>query len=292
MVSDSPGTTTEQCDELTSFLTSMQDTSSTQKDAHVSADETESDDALSDVSAASYESDVFHVETMAVESRQHLTEQDLDLQRIRNLVAHIRDRPLLPMDPRQPGQVFTDIDSGIALPLAHCAMICDDGQACTWADPGLDPLSNNEDYGHVASLRQHLLTYHNFIFRDALGPEVPMKQYMDYYEEACKEKERQRVPLVGLSVDRRTLRHLQEVLQPKSVQCLMCFVCSEKHLCIRDMDRDGRIVNKGDIAYHTIGAFNEHACQDTADRKFTENLDFKTYCDRYASKSKLSLIHI
>ena len=130
-------------------------------------------------------------------------------------------------------------------------------------------------------------TYHKFIFRDALGPEVPIKQYMDYYEEACKERERQHVPSVGLSVDRRTLRHLQEVLQPKSVQCLMCFVCSEKHLCIRDMDRDGRIVNKGDIAYHTIGAFNQHACQDTADRKFTENLDFKTYCDRYACKSKV-----
>ena len=158
-------------------------------------------------------------------------------------------------------------------------MVCNNGLPCTWADPGLHASSGPVHVGHLASLKRHLLIKHGDIFFSVLGPEVSTASYMDDYEEACKEKERQHVPSVSISVDRRSLLDLQEVLQPDSVQCLMCFVCSERHLCIRDMDRDGKIVGKGDIAYHTIGELNRHANTDVADRKFKENLYFKTFCD-------------
>eukprot|EP00973_Karenia_brevis_P089219 12372880-Karenia_brevis.AAC.1 len=69
------------------------------------------------------------------QTRSQLTEQDADTERIKALAGHVRDRPLLPMDPRRPEAVFTDIDSGIALPVAHCAMVCANGHSCTWADP-------------------------------------------------------------------------------------------------------------------------------------------------------------
>ena len=257
-----------------------------QNDTGGNDEEASSADTLSNVSDASEESDVFHVEAMPLKGRVHVTEQDGDIRRIEALAKHIRDEPRLPLDPRRPDQVFTDVTSGIALPVAHCAMVCSNGKRCTWAETGMKTLVDAQPISHVAALRCHLLKEHADLFQEALGSEIAKEEYLDYYEEACKVKERQGVPTVGLSVDRRVLSHLQEVLQPDSIQCLMCFICSERHLGIKGIDRHGTQGDVGDIAYHSLGEFESKSERDGRDGVFRENLDFGIYCKRYASADR------
>eukprot|EP00973_Karenia_brevis_P084158 11678466-Karenia_brevis.AAC.1 len=70
-------------------------------------------------------------------------------------------------------------------------MICVNGKSCTWATPSNDGPLGNKSAGHVQALRQHLLNEHATIFKDILGSDIARSQYLDYYEEACKEKDRQ-----------------------------------------------------------------------------------------------------
>ena len=48
---------------------------------------------------------------------------------------------------------------------------------------------------------------------------------MDLYEEAIAIKERSQFPLVGPSVDRRTIELLLQSYNDDSVRSLVCFVC-------------------------------------------------------------------
>ena len=68
----------------------------------------------------------------------YVTEQDADIRRINSLAEKIRDEPRLPLDPILPDEVFNEITSGIALPLAHCALKCSNGKLCTWVETGMN----------------------------------------------------------------------------------------------------------------------------------------------------------
>ena len=53
--------------------------------------------------------------------------EDAELARIDRLMERLRARPLLPCAPRDPSRAYIDLDSGVRLPLLHCAF-----HGCTW----------------------------------------------------------------------------------------------------------------------------------------------------------------
>ena len=50
---------------------------------------------------------------------------------------------------------------------------------------------------------------------------------MDYYQEAIAYTERRNIPMVGPSVDRRTLALLVKDYNDHSIRNLVCFVCAQ-----------------------------------------------------------------
>ena len=135
-----------------------------------------------------------------------MTEQDADLERIQRLANLLRPCPRLPTDPTVPEQDFKDLDSGVALPLAHCAF-----RGCTAVLTPDAETSTRKGTSHVAWLQQHLVSAHASQFREAFGALVPRNEFLDHYEEACKEQDRRGIPQTGVSLDRRVLAHLREV---------------------------------------------------------------------------------
>ena len=89
---------------------------------------------------------------------------------------------------------------------------------------------------HIAWLRHHLRTAHAAQFREACGEAIPQIEFLDYYEEACKEQDRRGIPHTGASLDRRILAHLREVYTDEKVMTLVCTVCAEKSLYLRGYD--------------------------------------------------------
>ena len=116
-------------------------------------------------------SDMFHVSALPEEERSWCTEQDRDLSRVERLAKHLRERPLLPLDPQDPEKVWSDTRSGVCLPLAHCAF-----RGCTWTLQKLVKAPSGLISSHVSLLNDHLLLKHREQFREACGKEVKMHE--------------------------------------------------------------------------------------------------------------------
>ena len=126
--------------------------------------ESSSDDGeLSGESAA--ESDMenmFKVEALPLAARGWITEQDIELDRVRQLAGFLRDQPLLPPHPNDSNGLRTLddlslLDAGVRLPFAHCAF-----KNCTWhvVSGGRPPLFRGGAWRGEAPesrLRQHIL---------------------------------------------------------------------------------------------------------------------------------------
>merc|ERR1712023_536440 len=67
--------------------------------------------------------------------------------------------------------------------------------------------------------------------------------------EAVAVKERANIPRVGVSLDRRALQNVGEVLKPQRVSVLMCFVCGCKHIHYSGFDMFGNPCQKGKIHF-------------------------------------------
>jgi hypothetical protein len=67
------------------------------------------------------------------------TREDTILDRIDELAARLRDKPLLPCDPRDKNEAYMNLQSGVRLPLLHCAF-----KGCTWSAD----LENNTTIRH------------------------------------------------------------------------------------------------------------------------------------------------
>ena len=146
-----------------------------------SSEESEHDqeiESLSDSSADSDASDFLHVSALPPEQRSWCTEQDAELSRVQRLAHLLRPRPRLPLDPSDLSKEFEDLDSGVALPLAHCAF-----RGCTWMHLEELPEMNGETVSHVHLLNEHLKHAQVREFASACGLSVPPEEFLDYYEE-------------------------------------------------------------------------------------------------------------
>ena len=96
------------------------------------------------------------------DTKDFVTPEDEGLGRVDRLAAHLRQHPLLPLDPRSPGDAYTDIDSGVRLPLLHCGF-----KDCTWTRD----VSGPDDglllhWGPEWTLFTHLVDKHGDEFRE------------------------------------------------------------------------------------------------------------------------------
>ena len=90
-------------------------------------------------------------------------------------LAHLlRPRPRLPLDPEDHSKEFEDLDSGVALPLAHCAF-----RGCAWMHLDDFPQKDGETVSHVYLLHEHLQHAHLRDFASACGPTVPVGEFLD-----------------------------------------------------------------------------------------------------------------
>ncbi len=263
-------------------------------------------------------SDCFHA---AVEpDASWTTLEDLELEKARRVALLLRDKPLLPpMPPAMhdtipPGASWLDVRSGVKLPAAHCAFVGADGRQCDWVGQCSDDIVE-----HVVNVhRQEVLRIADEVDETALvngrpwnknfhGADKTMlksvvyslqnpcfrRLIMSYYEEAIATKERQGVPTIGPSIDRRTAGHLREVYQSAKVRSLICFVCAQIH---PETPLPGSSIQMRQVFIDPAGELNakqfldEHTEQPMPNyvyvsaQAFLANLCRRTYRERFVEK--------
>ena len=243
-------------------------------DGERSEDAEDNDKELDEFSDISDNSDIFHVEVLP-DGQYVETREDADLRVIRALSEKMRKFPLLPPCPEDPTKSFEDVASGIRLPTLHCAMT-----NCTWS---LEcPMA--EHWQMEWQLYTHLRAAHRDEMSEVFarckeenrdGGFVPV---ISYYVAAVSEREREHMPLIGPSVDRRTLALLSRLANSTTIQSMMCFCCAQLGTHVRSWDRmyrcgqhgvGGRHVghnySKGDICMFTVEesllAYHEQDCE-------------------------------
>ena len=188
---------------------------------------------------------------------------------IQEICDMIRADPLLPLHPLSTNEKVDDVDTPLLWPSWHCPF-----QGC--AECGLvrhenpvehkNVLKNNilpetnsarELWLHIWGQNFHIGKHRMQLARvvDRIFPELVRREQLrmrmahSFLEEAIAEKCRSAVELVGLARDRRTLNHMQEVLQGDNCKTLMCFICNSKHVYYRGIDALGNEYNAGRIDY-------------------------------------------
>ena len=87
-----------------------------QTDNNVDIEEDNDADDFSDISS---DLDIFHARVDP--DKSWTTEEDLELAGIDVIKERLRDRPLVPPRPGDPSADFLEVESGVKLPLLHCA---------------------------------------------------------------------------------------------------------------------------------------------------------------------------
>ena len=121
-----------------------------------------------------------------------------------------------------------------------------------------------------------------------LKEQARMRLAHSFLEEAIAEKCRGAVELVGMARDRRTLNHIEEVIQGDNCKTLMCFICNSKHVYYRGLNAFGEEYNAGRIDYrnkeldraHLKNLFAEARSEDSF---FDKNLCAKRYKQNYGA---------
>ena len=201
------------------------------------------DESLSDVSS---DSDGFNVS--CANSPKEQTPQDVDLAHIGRIKNMLRRYPLLPPKPGDSTEDFMDVHSGVKFPVLHCAF-----SGCSWTR---DLKQHEIAKVQHNSLEHYLINHLNDAHRDEMAlPETlsPATRQGDwdmlaYYTAAVAERERERMPVIGPSVDRRTLRLLNAVCNSSTVCSLACFCCCQ----VRTRVESWEAVNASDIMLHKV----------------------------------------
>ena len=121
-----------------------------------------------------------------------------------------------------------DVDSGKRLPVCHCAF-----RGCGATTSYLDPTSH---WSSEKWLFEHLKACH----ADKEMLEVSQARcqgarhesemtLLAYYMAAVRARERDHMPLLGPSVDRRSLAMVNKLCQDSTVQALVCCICAQVH---------------------------------------------------------------
>ena len=172
------------------------------------------EDALSDVSS---DCDLFDAQCYPGATWQ--TEQDEELECIEAIACHLRSHPLCPPHPEDPWQSWTDVDTGMKLPDMHCAFA-----GCSWTGT----LCNSGDMLQAHICNSPPECPGAFVWPRVLkGQQHNRSMRMDYYVAAIEEKERQKMPDVGTSIDRRSFAFLQHYTGSHAIHSLICFICAQ-----------------------------------------------------------------
>ena len=168
--------------------------------------ETATSDAESseDFSDISDDSDLFHLTVDP--AKNWTTEQDRDEEKICYIAKLLRRDPFVPPDPADAAaeEDWDGAQSGAALPRAHCAF-----RGCTWVTDV--PVWEE-------ALRRHVEERHT----DAMNLEGrDARDAYDFYEAAIERQAQQRMPTVGVSIDRRSLRHVTDTFNDENVYSLV-----------------------------------------------------------------------
>ena len=249
---------------------------SNRNSTHVKLEETSSNSSLSagsdteDFSDISDDSDIFHLCVNA--NKDWTTEQDRDAEKIMEIATLLRRNPFVPPDPsdERAERDWEDVQSGVALPRAHCAF-----RGCRWVDDSKEDWEENLRW-HVK--KEHLKSM-KLLERDT-------KDFYDFYEAAIQHRAQERMPTIGVSIDRRSLRYVTDTFNDHSVYSLICFVCAQTrtHTGLLSRRVNGLRDNLSDIKYIPGSLL----C-DWRDRNLTHfdnNFGFRTFMQRYGKEWK------
>ena len=223
--------------------------------------DSEKDNESESMSDVSGDSDLYNTAIDAEKTWE--TPEDKDLNLIDYVASLLRARPFLPPDPRDATKDWTDVQSGMAFPRAHCAF-----RSCSWTS---DVPESWEQHLSEHIRREHLAEMH-------LG-DANNAHYMAYYCAGIRVQERKSMPTVGVSIDRRTFKLLADVYNSRNCFTLICAICAQKKTHIGLRSPDGK-QQSTDIRY-TKGLL--HLIFERHKKYFEQTLGLHTYIQRYAS---------
>jgi len=155
----------------------------------------------------------FEVRALPVARRPYLTEQDGAQAVCRMLSQALRAHPTLPANPVNLNEPWLQVGSGCMLPLWHCAFA-----GCSWHGAGAQELSLHLDNTHAEQFSA---------CRAEAAETAGIFSNMDLYEEAIGIAERDQIPTVGPSIDRRSIALATQRYNDDAVCSLVCFVCGQ-----------------------------------------------------------------
>ncbi|CAK9024343.1 ATP-dependent DNA helicase [Durusdinium trenchii] len=187
--------------------------------------------------------------TLPMRVRKNLsfvTEQDMELRQVREIATMLRDRPLFPADPADAEALrsWVDVDSGIRLPLAHCAF-----RRCRWIGAGLEELQRHlcQSHGDCLPGGPHCCAAESATCQDNMA----------WYCAGMRHKKQQNMSLVGPSVDRRTIALMRQAYASETVEMLICFCRAAKKIKVRPSEESeisyrfgGELLRLGDQVLH------------------------------------------
>jgi hypothetical protein len=250
---------------------------------------------VSDSDAESDATDIFHVQVDP--EKKWITPEDKKLHAARGLAERLRPKPLLPADPYDATlqRPWLDVASGVKLPTAHCAF-----KGCGWTGVRSDHIQTHLVRSHRQVITQCIAeaTEGLSVEDDVTEEEEPeaaetepssaadedltetsvsfKRQVLAYYTAAIREKEREGVPSIGASIDRRTFEHVHEDYNSKTVRSLVCYVCAT-------------INTQTSSANSAIRLEDGSVLQCLSKESFEGNLCFDTFRERHMSELDSSL---
>ena len=139
------------------------------------------------------------------------------------LAEHLRARVTLPAAFETEANVQAKFDSGDRLPPVSCAF-----KQCPWSVLGIPvtaaDVREGSEHPWDRHLREHVLQTHQQELLDTVGGLD--EDYWDLYKQALAMKERQCIPVTGVSVDRRAFEYTLQVYNDGTIRSPICGACA------------------------------------------------------------------
>ena len=112
------------------------------------------------------------------------------------------------------------------------------------------------------------------------------KDFYDFYEAAIQHRAQERMPTIGVSIDRRSLRYVTDTFNDDSVYSLVCSVCAQTrtHTGLLSRRVDGFREKLTDIQYFPGSLLCKW--RDRNLTHFDNNFGFRTFMQRYGKEWK------